>query len=725
MTIALDTHAAEPFVRILVDGSHSVTCAVEGIHCAACVRSIENALETADGVNLARVNATTHRLHLTWNPDASSLAPLLTRVERLGYRAVPCDSVALTADHQRAGRLLLQSLAIAGFGAMNVMVISVAVWAGLAEDMGPATRGFLHWIAAAIAIPTVVMAGYPFYRSAWTAISTRTSNMDVPISLAVLVTTAASLFQTIRGAEHVYFDAALALLFFLLIGRYLDATLRGRALSASQNLLALRGKTAHIIRNDGSIEEVEVGSIATGDLLHVAPGQRFQVDGRITEGKSTVDVSLITGEAIPHTVEPGNQVFAGSTNLDAAVVVKAGAVGTDTVLAEISALMENAEQHRGRYVSLADRMARYYTPFVFGFAVVGFLLWYGPLGAGWYDALMVAVAVLIVTCPCALGLAVPSVQVGAVARLFREGILVKSGDALERLNAVDTFVFDKTGTLTLGRPTLANTSDVIPEVALTAASMAANSNHPLARALAQEFPAAPLCDTSEIPGEGLRYSDSRGEFRLGRATFAELKREPSTAAGPELWFSGPGFDPVRLCFTDRLRCDTAASIGELRKGGWDVEILSGDHEAVVSEVAKLTEIATWSGGARPADKVTRLEELAKQGHRVAMVGDGLNDAPALTAAHISLSPSTASDISHNAADIVFQGDRLGPVNEAVAVAHKSMRLVRENIGLAIGYNLVAVPIALTGALTPFVASLLMSASSIIVTLNALRVRSGS
>jgi len=725
MTIALDGSSPSPwasFVRRLADGNQAVTCAVEGIHCAACVQSIERTLEPIDGVIRARVNASTHRLHLSWRPSETELAPLLEQVERMGYRTVPCDSADVTAANKSYSRTLLQALAIAGFGAMNVMVLSVAVWAGLAEDMGPSTRNFLHWIAALIAVPTVSIAGYPFFRSAWTALAGRSTNMDVPISLAVIVTTIASLLETIRGAEYVYFDAALALLFFLLIGRYLDSSLRGKALSASQNLLALRGKVARLVTADGRIEDIAVDMIKVGDRVHVAPGQHFQVDGNIVEGRTSVDLSLITGEAAPLLAGPGEAVYAGSSNLDAAVVVEASSVGADTLLAEISALMENAEQHRGRYVSLADRMARLYTPFVFGFSIAGFVLWFAVLGAGWHEALMIAVAVLIVTCPCALGLAVPAVQVGAVARLFRQGILVKSGDALERLQAVNTFIFDKTGTLTLGRPTLASTRDISETVMAVAAGMAANSAHPLAQALANATGAAPLPDTTEVPGDGLFHRGTAGEFRLGRAEFVGIPAGNGPGTGPELWFGGPNIEPARFGFEDRVKLDARQCIADLVQRGCRVEILSGDRKAVVADMAAQVSIETWHGEYRPANKVERLQLLRKEGQHVAMVGDGLNDAPALAAADISLSPSTASDISQTAADIVFQGDLLAPVAEAHAVARKSMKLVRENIGLALGYNLVAVPIALSGALTPFIAAILMSASSIVVTLNALRMR---
>ena len=729
MTVAEATtfaSTAGAYVRERDDGSRSVTCVVEGVHCAGCVQRIEGALEPLDGVIRARVNAATRRMSLSWDPLKTELAPLLERVDQLGYRTVPCDATQAAASNRRYSRGLLQALAVAAFGAMNVMVISVAVWAGLAEDMGPSTRGFLHWIAAIVAVPTVVVAGYPFFRSAATAIRSRATNMDVPISLAVIVVTAASLFQTIRGADYVYFDAALALLFFLLIGRYLDTSLRGKALAASQSLLALRGKTAHVICADGTIRETDIDLINVGDRLHVAPGERFQVDGRIVEGRTSVDASLITGEAMPQSAGTGDLVYAGSANLDAAVVVATAAVGQDTLLTEISLLMDNAEQHRGRYVSLADRMARLYTPLVLILSLAGFILWFGILGTGWHDAMMIAVAVMIVTCPCALGLAVPAVQVGAVERLFRQGVLVKSGDALERLDAVDIFVFDKTGTLTLGRPALANLDEISGTVLARAAAMAANSHHPLARALcaAADGP-IPAPNTREHPGDGISSHDAAGEHRLGRAEFAGVTAaDDRPSDGPELWYSGPGVAPQAFRFHDTLKRDAADSIAHLSDKGCGIELLSGDRENVVADIARQAAIDRWRATCDPSQKVERLEVLRTSGQSVAMVGDGLNDAPALAAAHVSLSPSTAADISQNAADIVFQGDLLSPVVEAHAVARKTMKLVRQNIALAIAYNIIAIPVALSGTLTPFIAAILMSASSIVVTLNALRVRSG-
>lgn len=481
MTVEGETRVMEtaPFVHRADDGTAQMALIVEGMHCASCVRQIENVLARSDGVVSARVNATTNRLRLVWDPAAADHRELMRRVEGLRFRLVPFNPEAVGAKPR--DRSLVRALAVAGFGAGNIMMLSVAVWAGLIEDMGAGTITFLNGIAAAIVLPTVAYAGMPFFRSAVAALRSRTTNMDVPISVAVVLATAMSLFETFRGEPHVYFDAATILLFLLLIGRGLDSALRAKAYSATQNLLAMRGTSARLLEASGRIRETTVESIAVGDRVHVAAGERFPVDGRILEGKTDVDDSLISGETTPRSAGPGGQVYAGSQNLGAAVIVETSAVDQGTVLSEIAALMETAEQSRARYVRVADRMARLYVPVVHALAAAAFLVWFLGVGIAWQEALMIAVAVLIVTCPCALGLAVPAVQVGAVGRLFHRGILVKRGDALERLANADTVVFDKTGTLTLGRPALTNAAEIAEPDLRLAAGIAANSRHPLLR----------------------------------------------------------------------------------------------------------------------------------------------------------------------------------------------------------------------------------------------------
>ncbi len=711
---------AVSFVREVDAETCEINLLVEGLHCAACVWLIENVLARETGVVQARLNMTTRRLRIRWEKDVTDAVTLIAAVNRLGYRLVPYDPAVLAAVDDKADKDLLKALAVAGFAAGNVMLLSISVWAGAFSDMNAVTRDFLHWISALIALPAIAYAGRPFFLSATAALRAERLNMDVPISLAVVVAAAMSLFETATGGEHVYFDASVTLLFFLLIGRYLDRRARSRARSVAEHLLGLTAKAATVIAEDGTPAAVPLGSVKPGMLVAVAAGERVPVDGTVASGQSDVDVSLVTGESIPEPVAVGGQVFAGTSNLTGALRVRVTAASDDTLLAEIVRLMEAAEQGRAKYVVLADRVARLYAPGVHALGLLTFVGWM-LAGLAWQDALLIAVAVLIVTCPCALGLAVPAVQAVATGRLFRKGILVKSADALERLNDVDVVVFDKTGTLTMGQPQLeaANTNDSDLSIA---ASIAATSRHPLSRALARSVSSAPvMANVRELPGEGLEAVIDGNTVRLGRRQWCGIEGEPEKdSQGPELWLSGQGRAPRRFGFVEDLRPDAANTVVALVARGLDVVLLSGDRETVVRHTADAVGIVDWHANLRPDEKVQYLEHLRSQGRKPLMVGDGLNDAPALAAASVSASPSAASDVTQTAADLVFQGDSLDAIVAALDVASRSDRLVKQNLGLAFAYNLVAVPAAMAGLVTPLIAAAAMSLSSLAVTLNALR-----
>lgn len=705
-------------VEVAPDDGAALHLMVEGLHCAACVWLIESLLSRQPGVIQARVNMTTRRLVLRWRAEEASANDLVAPVLAIGYRLVPFDPRRLMADSQRQEKELLRALAVAGFAAGNVMLLSVSVWAGHFADMGPATRELMHWVSALIALPAIVYCVRPFLRSALTALRAGRTNMDVPITIGVFLTAAMSLSETMRGGEHAYFDAAVSLLFFLLVGRYLDSRARGRARSAAEHLLSLGATAVTVIAADGARRLLPSAKLAEGMTVLVAAGERIGVDGQVAEGASDLDTSLITGETTPAAIRPGDQVFAGTLNLSAPLRLKVTAVGERTLLAEIVRMMEVAEQGRARYVALADRVARHYAPVVHGLALATFLGWVFLAGIEWQVALLYAVAVLIITCPCALALAVPVVQVVASGRLLRQGILVKSATALERLAAVDTVVFDKTGTLTLGRPELVQGGAWSEDDLRQAASLAAASHHPLARALVRAAPLALVAvGVVEHPGAGL----AAGETRLGNRRWCGIAAdEDEAAAGPELWLAGPGRRAVRFAFTEAPRPDAAEVVAALRRQGLSVELLSGDRASTVAAVAESLGIAAWRAGQTPAGKCARLAALAAAGRRVLMVGDGLNDAPALAAAHVSLSPSTAVDVSQTAADLVFQGQRLAPVLEVIAVARKADALVKQNFALAFLYNAVTVPLAVFGMVTPLIAAIAMSSSSVVVILNALR-----
>ncbi len=712
---------AERFIRRATPGFAGVTLAVENMHCAGCMRRIEDGLLKVPGVIGARANLTTKRVAVDWQDGKSSPDAVIGALDALGYRVAPVDPEEARGREAAEDKRLLKAMAVAGFAAANIMLLSVSVWSGNVSDMGEATRVMMHWLSALIAIPTVAYSGLPFFRSAASALKARSVNMDVPISLGVILAVLMSLYNTWQHAHHAYFDAAVSLLFFLLIGRYLDRRMRTQARSVATNLLALKASAATVVEDDGTTRRVPIDVLKAGMTVLVAAGERIPADGVVASGASDIDTSLITGESVPQAVTTGGKVFAGMMNLTGVLRITVTASEDNTLLAEIVRLMEAAEQGRAKYVRLADRMARHYAPAVHALATLTLAGWL-IAGAGFEAALMNAIAVLIITCPCALGLAVPAVQVVASGRLFRAGVLLKAGDALERLAEVRHIVFDKTGTLTVGEPVLINADDIPSDILSRAAALAAASRHPLSKALLRAAPAiAPADGVREVAGFGLEREVAAGRERLGRREWAA---PDAVGMGDvtELWFSAPDIAPVCFRFEDRLREDAAAVIKALQSEGITISLLSGDRMAVARRTAEALGLTDWAAEQTPDQKIAWLKTKSANGVKVAMVGDGLNDAPSLAAAYVSLSPSTAADVAQTAADFVFQGERLQPVLEAVRVSRISRRLVVQNFALSIGYNALAVPIAMAGLVTPLIAAIAMSSSSLIVTGNALRLR---
>lgn len=703
------------------DGSFNLTLGVEGIHCAACIRLIENALASEEGVTHARVNMSTNRVNMSWSGERAYGDHLATVVTKLGYRLHALDQMAEAGDAET--RSLLRAIAVAGFAAGNMMLISVGLWSTDSQTMGMATRDLFHWLSALIALPTVIYAGQPFFRSALAVLRQGHTNMDVPISIAVTLACAMSLFEAFRHGEHVYFDSAVMLLFFLLIGRYLDARAKGKARETATDLLSKLSGMATVFE-DGQVVQVPIKELKPGMLVLVAAGESIPADGMVEKGRSDVDRSLITGETVPERLEAGQEVYAGTLNLTAPVQVRVSKATEKSLLSEIVRLMEISEQSNARYVRLADKAASLYTPVVHAMGALTFLGWWLFMQAPWQVSLLHAVTVLIITCPCALGLAVPVVQVLASSRLMKSGILLKSGDALEKLAEVNTVVFDKTGTLTLGHPELLPGRHSIADLRL-AASLAVHSRHPLARALARAYDGDLIeLEVTELPGRGLLADFEGWDIRLGSRGWCGDASVQHDDMALELWLAVGDEVRARFAFSDRIRADAAAVIAGLQARRIDVRLLSGDRLAVVTDVAGQAGITAYRGEVSPVQKCDYLEALKAEGAKVLMVGDGLNDAPALAAAHVSMSPSTAMDITQNTADIVFQGDRLSPVLEAIDAAHRSTRLVRQNFGLAIVYNIIAIPVAVLGYVTPLVAAAAMSGSSLVVILNAFRLTLG-
>jgi Cu2+-exporting ATPase len=682
--------------------------------------TVERTLAALPGVLDARANLAARRVRAEYLPDRIGVLDLTAALAAAGYPAAEVGEDADQAGAARAGDLLSR-VGVAGFAAANIMLLSVSVWAGLASDMEHSAQSLFHWLSALIALPAIAYAAEPFYRSAASALKARRLNMDVPISLGITLATAMSLYQTWRGTDQVYFDAAIMLTFFLLVGRYLDESVRVRARGAAENLLGLKALNANVLGERGTVRQLPARLVAPGMRVLVAAGERIPVDGIVLDGRSEVEESLVTGETLPRLKEPGANVYAGTVSTTGPLTIEATAADEHTLVAEIARLMQAAEQARGRYVRLADRAARLYAPAVHLLGLLTFLGW-SLAGAGWEQALTYAIAVLIITCPCALALAVPVVQVAAITRLFRKGIVVKAADGLERLAETDTIVLDKTGTLTLGEPRLGASSEIENGVLGAAAALAAASRHPYSRAIVRAardrgLAVTPASGVREVPGCGLALPTGEGEERLGSAAFACARECPGPA---DIWYARPGLAPVGFSFEDTVRADAREVVRRLEEAGYRVELLSGDREMLVAQVADAVGLATRRGNVRPDGKVARLQALAAEGRKVLMIGDGLNDAPALAAGHASLSPASAADISQTAADAVFQGELLAPVLETLAVARAGRRMALANFAIALAYNAVSVPLAVAGLVTPLIAALAMSASSIAVTLNALR-----
>lgn len=689
-------------------------------HCATCITDVERVLTAHPGVNGARVNLTLRRVTVDApGLRADDLVPLL---EAIGYEAHELDPEALSATTaDRQGRDLLMRIGVSGFAMMNIMILSVAVWSGA----DAATRDLFHWISAAIALPTVAFAGQPFFASARAALKGRRLGMDVPISLALILATAISFYETIESGQHAYFDAAVMLCFFLLVGRYLDHRTRAIARSAAAELTALEVPRATLLR-DGREEVVPVASLRAGDLIRIRPGNRVPADGAITEGHSEIDRALLTGETLPVAAGPGLMLSAGEVNLTGPLILCVTAAGRDSSLARLTALVEAAESARGRYASLAERAARGYSPAVHLIALASFAGWMWASG-DLRLALNVAAAVLIITCPCALGLAVPAVATAASGRLFRRGLLIKDGTALERLAEVDTVVFDKTGTLTIGQPRLVSSAPLPDELRPVALALAQGSAHPLAGALAAALTAedvapAELDELREYPGHGVAAEWCGRAVRLGRADWLGIADDETTSPVSVTWLAVAGQTAVRLEFTDNLRPGAADCVARLRAEGHRVILLSGDRPAVVSQLARQLGIAEHHAGIDPAGKAEAIAALAEDGAGVLMVGDGLNDTAALARAHASISPASALDAARVASDMVLTGRDLSPIPDAIRTAQRATARIRENFAISILYNIVAVPIAILGFATPLIAALAMSVSSITVTLNALRLR---
>ncbi len=736
-----------PFIQSVHEGKNSeilnkLTFVVPNMNCAGCMRKIEQHFANDKDLSNVRVNLSRKEVMFTW-PQNRPLPPqfgqsLLDKLGILGFEARPLMDRAGFDQHDKELRQLVWCMAVAGFAAANVMLLSVSVWSGA----DGATRDFFHWLSALIALPAIVYAGRPFFSSALQAIKVGQVNMDVPISLAVILAGALSLFETINHGEHAFFDAAVSLLFFLLIGRTLDRMMRARAFHGVKQLIALKTEIAQVVEQDGSFTSMAIADIKPGMQVFMRPGETIPIDGKVVEGRSDVDWSLVTGESLPQTAARGDKLYSGLLNLSGPLTIETQAVAENTLLSEIVRLMEEAQSQAPRYRQLADRAASLYVPVVHlaaAFTFIGWLLY----GASWQEALYTAICVLIITCPCALGLAVPVVQVVASSIAHRRGVLMKEGAALEKLSEIDTVVFDKTGTLTLATPHLVKrdfklgrahlTDNVLTEDALleAAVSLARQSLHPLSQALNGAFEPANLSpqsvsDVQEHPGLGLSGTWQGGNLRLGSAHWCGVEAEENVHDDGflSLFVSYHTADGTvgsgRFYFEDKVRPGAKEVIAFFKQQGIELHLFSGDREAAVARLAREVGISSYRAGMKPDDKAKTIADLHARGHRVFMAGDGMNDGPSLKAASVSLSPAKASEVAQVSSSFVLMQKEFQPMISLFKLAKASRRLIGQNFFLAFIYNAIAIPVAVMGGITPIIAALAMSGSSIVVMLNALR-----
>lgn len=711
-----------------VDGKpdlREITVLSDDMRCAACAWLIDRTLRREPGVAEVGVNAVTGRIRLRWRVTETRLSRLLERLAELGYRVHLAPDAAREEARRRERRSLLIRLGVAALGTMQAMMLAEALYLDFDRQMDPATRDFFRWITWLVATPVVFFGGWPFLAGMARELRGRQLGMDSLIASSVLLAWAASTLETVRGGPHVWFDAAVMFVFFLLAARALERLARQRANAVVERLARAQPGSAVRLGHDGQRECVPLAALVAGDQVLVAAGEAVPADGRVLD-PGEFDESLLSGESRPVLRQPGEEVLAGSTCLTRPVRVEVTRTGAQTRLSQLVRTIETAQAERPPLARRADALAHRFVAGLLLAAATTALIWL------WVDpsrALEVTLAVMVISCPCALSLAIPAALASAQTGLSRLGVLSLRAQALERLAQADVVLLDKTGTLTLGQPRLQHAEALGPlstERALAiAAALEEATGHPLATAFAGLGPPALRAATAVelLPGAGVRGRVDGREYRIGHFAFAS-GRPGSTGKGDEALYlaDAQGRLLARFLVRDGLRPDAHEAVAALRKLGLALEIVSGDAGAAVAEVARELGIGRWHARQTPEDKLARVRALQEAGHRVAMIGDGINDAPVLAGADVSLALARGSALAHRAADLVITGDRLGRLADAIELARRTRRVIRQNLAWASAYNLIALPFAMAGWVAPWLAALGMTASSLLVTANALRLQ---
>jgi len=699
---------------------------LEGIVCAACVWLNERHVGQLPGVLEFRVNYSTHRAHVKWDNSQIKLSEILRSIASIGYQAHPFDPGRQQAVQKKERSAALRRMAIAGLGAMQVMMLAVAMYAGEYEGMDESMRQFMRWISMLIAAPVIAYSASSFYQSAWRDLKRRRLGMDVPVSLAIGGGFLASVWATVTGQGHVYFDSVTMFTFFLLVGRYLEMIARHRAGQAAEELVKLIPATTTRLRDDQE-EVIPVSDLELDDRVLIRPGETIPADGVIVEGHSSVDESLLTGESLPLDRRINDALVGGSVNIESPLVMRVEKLGADTTLSAILRLLERAQSEKPAIARTADQVAAWFVLFLLVIASGVFLFWYRQSPE---EAIWITISVLVVTCPCALSLATPAALTAATGALTRRGILTTRGHALETLARATHMIFDKTGTLTRGQLQVTRVillGDTSEQACLElAAGLESQSEHPVARAiLARALTRHEMSEIRAYSGRGIEgvyasktyWLGSKESFQTKSMTLPEVHIEPGETV---VYLAENNVPLAGFVLRDEIRAESRQTIMSLEGEGLETELLSGDHIETVMHVADELGIKRYRGGLLPDDKLKHIETLQNEGKVVAMVGDGVNDAPVLAAAQVSIAMGGGAQLAHASADMVLLTENLERLPEAIDVSRKTLRIIRQNLSWAILYNVLAIPLAAAGWVAPWMAAIGMSASSLIVVINALR-----
>ncbi|WP_097461152.1 heavy metal translocating P-type ATPase [Mangrovitalea sediminis] len=718
----------QSFVHCRPDGLPSAQLLIEGITCAACIWLIEKHLGKQPGVVSINVNHTTQRATLVWDPQQTTLSNLLIAIAELGYRARPFEPNTLEESLRAEQKRAIIRLCVAGMGALQGMMLAVPLYFGVIHDVTPQFQVFFRWLSLLVATPVVFYSAQPFFRAALRDIRFRHLTMDVPVSLAIALAYGASAWVTVAGGRHVYFDSVCMFTFFLSLGRFLEMRARFRVGLASASLEQVQPAIANRVSGE-SLEPVASFDLQPGDLVQVRPGELIPADGEIVEGESSVSEAVLTGEFMPERRRPGDWVSAGTLNGDGPLRFRVAQAGPNTRLSAIMRILERAQSEKPTTAVVADRIAGHFVAIVL---VTAALVYVGWAVAGNSDAFDIALSVLVVTCPCALSLATPTALTAATAALRRIGFLPVRGNVLEGLADIDRVVFDKTGTLTDGRLSLLHTQPLstrsTADCIAIATALEAFSEHPIARAFREYGQTSLPIGAREVRnhiGRGLSGWIEDTHYILGSWDFVATRcnanaPEKALSGGILLFLATDDQWLARFELNDQPRSDARTTLQRLQQLGVDSELLSGDSSSQVQTVSQSLGLSHFVGGASPEAKLAHLQSLEQAGHRVAMVGDGLNDLPVMAGARVSIAMASAADLTQLQADAILISNRLQALATAVSLGRKTRRVIRQNLGWAIAYNLIALPLAIIGWVPPWIAAIGMSASSLIVVLNALR-----